>query len=66
MEDGVPLERSDALYDPQTAGGLLITVPEVRAQELLRRLSDLGAPGAAIGVVEPRGDKLVRVAPGRM
>ena len=66
VEDGVPLERSDALYDPQTAGGLLITVPEARAQELLRRLSDLGVPGAAIGVVEPRGDKLVRVVPSRM
>ena len=43
-----PLERSDAMYDPQTAGGLLITVPESRSGELLQRLKDLGVPGAAI------------------
>ena len=65
VEEGVPLERSDAMYDPQTAGGLLITVPEARGEELLRRLLDLGVPGAAIGAVKARGDKLVRVRPGR-
>ena len=65
VESGIPLERSDILYDPQTAGGLLITVPQARAEELLHRLHDLGVPGAAIGAVVPRGEHMVRVRPGR-
>lgn len=64
VDAAVPLEVSDILFDPQTAGGLLITVPEARAAELLKRLADLGVPGAAIGQVRPLGDKLVTVRPG--
>lgn len=66
IDSGVPLERSDVLYDPQTAGGLLIAVPEARAQTLLQRLRDLGVPGAAIGRVLPRDSCMVRVKPGTM
>ena len=65
VESGIPLERSDILYDPQTAGGLLITVPQARAEELLHRLHYLGVPVAAIGAVVPRGEHMVRVRPGR-
>ena len=65
LDAGIPLERSDILYDPQTAGGLLISVPEARAEELLHRLHDLGVPGAAIGQVLPRGSHAVHVRPGR-
>ena len=60
VSDQVPLEVSDALFDPQTAGGLLITVPEARAQQLLDRLADLGVPGAAIGSVGPLQTHLVQ------
>ena len=63
ISDSIPLEVSDVLFDPQTAGGLLITVPEARAQQLLERLADLGVPGAAIGMVYPLGDALVQVEP---
>ena len=65
LDAGIPLARSDILYDPQTAGGLLISVPEARAEELLHRLHDLGVPGAAIGQVLPRGSHAVHVRPGR-
>lgn len=61
VDQRVPLEVADALFDPQTAGGLLITVPEARAQELLHRLEDLGVPGRAIGTVKPLGTQLVQV-----
>ena len=61
VSDQVPLEVSDVLFDPQTAGGLLITVPEARAQQLLDRLADLGVPGAAIGTVQPLQAHLVQV-----
>lgn len=60
VEQDVALERSDALFDPQTSGGLLITVPEARGKELLSRLADLGVPGAAIGMVRARGEYLVQ------
>ena len=62
VADDVPLEVADALFDPQTAGGLLITVHEARARELLERLSDLGVPGAAIGAVGPLEPTLVQVS----
>lgn len=65
VDGGVALERADAFFDPQTGGGLLITVPEARAGELLNRLHDLGVPGAAIGAVLPLGNKLVRVRGGK-
>ena len=50
MED-VPLEYSDLLFDPQTSGGLLITVPEEESQELLRRLKDEIQAAEIIGYV---------------
>ena len=50
MED-VPLEYSDLLFDPQTSGGLLITVPEEESQELLRRLKDEIPAAEIIGYV---------------
>ena len=65
VDAGIPLERSGSFYEPQTAGGLLISVPEARAEELLHRLHDLGVPGAAIGAVLPRGEYLVHVRASR-
>lgn len=50
-------QMQSALFDPQTAGGLLISVERGGAEELLKEL-----PGAAIiGEVRPRLDKLLRV-----
>lgn len=65
VDPGVAQEVSDVLYDPQTAGGLLIAVPQARSAQLLERLADLGVPGAAIGEVRPRGAYAVQVHPGR-
>ena len=59
----VARERLDCLYDPQTAGGLLLSVAEDRAEELLSRLADSGVAAAAIGRVLPRGDKWLRITP---
>ena len=56
-----PQEVLDCLYDPQTAGGLLVSIPEDRAEELLRRLADGGVSAAAVGAVHPRGEKLLRI-----
>ena len=56
-----PQEVLDCLYDPQTGGGLLLSIPESRVEELLRRLSDGGVAAAAVGMVRPRGEKRLRI-----
>jgi selenide,water dikinase len=45
---GVPRYLQDILYDPQTSGGLLIAVPEKKAQRLLDSLHEAGVKDAAI------------------
>ena len=59
-DSAVPREVLDCLYDPQTSGGLLISIPEGRAETLLRRLADCGVTAAALGrVCQPGEQKIV-------
>ena len=45
------------IFDPQTAGGLLASVPADQADECLKELKTLGYEKAAVvGTVEARGD----------
>lgn len=46
--------RRSLMFDPQTSGGLLISLPEHEADELVRRLRDAGLPAARIGSVLPQ------------
>ena len=48
MSEEVPQYLHDILYDPQTSGGLLITVPHERAWMLLEKLQEKGVAEAAI------------------
>ena len=53
MKEGVPLAIEDILYDPQTAGGLLISLPET---EGLRLVSELEGAAEIIGWAEELHD----------
>lgn len=64
IRDGVDDALSAILFDAETSGGLLLAVPEERAEALARRLVDAGSPaGAVVGSFEPRGDHVVVVEP---
>lgn len=53
VEDSVPREMADIIYDPQTSGGLIIAIPEMEADLLLKAITDSGNRWArVIGRVE--------------
>jgi selenide,water dikinase len=49
------------LFDPQTAGGMLIAIAEERAEGLLARLREHYSQAAIIGRVRDRGEHSVVV-----
>ena len=59
--EGVSRELNSLLFDPQTAGGLLISVEEARAAELLSRLREKYPDASLIGRVRERGARLLVV-----
>jgi selenide,water dikinase len=57
----VPPEIQTILFDPQTAGGLLISLPATQGDSLVRELADAGVRAARIGEVVERGEPLISV-----
>jgi selenide, water dikinase len=64
-ETGVSDELQTILYDPQTAGGLLISVSAEHAPALRLALNAAEVPAAEIGDVVLRTDHLITVTAGR-
>jgi selenide,water dikinase len=62
-EDGIPEELKTILFDPQTAGGLLISAAASAVDDLTRALTAAGVPAVEIGEVLPRTKVLIAVAP---
>jgi selenide,water dikinase len=60
-DPSVPTDIRTLLFDPQTAGGLLISVSAEDAGALTRALQAAGVPAAEIGSVLPRAKPLIRV-----
>jgi selenide, water dikinase len=60
-EDDVPAEIKTMLYDPQTAGGLLLSVTGSDVPGLITALLNAGVPAVEIGEVLPAGKPLIRI-----
>jgi selenide,water dikinase len=60
-EEGIEEDLKTILFDPQTAGGLLIAVAAERAPELLRNLQAGGVPAVEIGEVLARTKPLITI-----
>lgn len=60
-EAEIPAEVDSLLYDPQTSGGLLISVTPEKAEEMVEELQGAGWPARVIGRVVERGETSVVV-----
>jgi selenide, water dikinase len=61
LSESVSKELASLLFDPQTAGGLLVSVAEERVAPLLDALRERYADAAVIGRVVERGAHLIKV-----
>ena len=57
----VPADLLTLLYDPQTAGGLLISVAEADADRLLAKLRNCEIEAVEIGAAIPRQQPLIAI-----
>lgn len=51
----------DVLFDPQTSGGLLISISSSEGKAMMEKLSKLEIPSQIIGEVVPKGEKYIIV-----
>ena len=52
---------SDILFDPQTSGGLLISLPENQAHRLLDDIKAHTPDAAIIGCIKAKGEHAIEV-----
>jgi selenide, water dikinase len=61
MDQQIPQHLTDVVFDPQTSGGLLISLPTDQAEILLAQLIDAGIDAAAIvgKIIESDSNKII-------
>ncbi|GMB00473.1 selenide, water dikinase SelD [Pelosinus sp. IPA-1] len=57
----VPFAMEEILFDPQTSGGLLISLPLEDAELVLHEIKSLGLPCGLVGTVTKKDDKRIIV-----
>lgn len=57
----VPFEMEEILYDPQTSGGLLVSLAPEDAEACLSEIKKLGLPCGLIGRIEKKKEKKIYV-----
>ena len=62
IADDIKPEYENLLHDPQTSGGLLISVSPEKFQNLLERLSSAGVQASVVGEVATKGVPIITVA----
>ncbi len=60
-DPAVPEDLSTVLYDPQTAGGLLVSVSRAQASALVSELRASGISAAEVGEVLPKSKPLIHI-----
>ncbi len=60
-EKDIPDDLKAILFDPQTAGGLLISIAAGDSQKLISDLNDIGVPARYVGNVTESGKPLIRI-----
>ena len=56
-----PFWMQEILFDPQTSGGLLFSIGEEYATEIIEKLNTLEIKSSIVGTVETRGEKIINV-----
>lgn len=61
LDSNVTQELQDVLIDPQTSGGLLLSIPEKNVKEFLSRIEEFTPYARVIGQVIDKGDKSIMI-----
>lgn len=57
----VPFSMEEILFDPQTSGGLLVSLPTKEANLALNEIEILGLPCGIVGTITRKNDKIIIV-----
>ena len=60
-QSSAQLWREDLVFDPQTSGGLLVSIEKSDAEQCLEELKALGLPCAIVGEVTEKREKKIEV-----
>ena len=62
FKPGVSFSMEELLFDPQTSGGLLVSLPAAYGEEVLTKLETLGLPCGIVGRIVEKAEKEIIVA----